>query len=175
MTPNLAVKRRLLGFRLGLGCYTTDTLGLWALEMRCRDPTLIVGLCAGGNGRTIGTDDSNLVSRINLVGAGGRLLCALAAFATALCLGEKGGDPGIVDEVSSSSKHTKKNQVQEDATTDVSLRRQGRVRQGTYICGSKKLVGASTMLTVSLYTGTVNKALLLSLSTVMSCRRRSWG
>jgi len=132
------------------------------------DPALVVGLGTAGDGRAIGADDSNLVSRIDLLGATGRLLRTLATFAAALLLGKERSDPRVIDEVDGPTEYAKENKVEEDAGEFVSANKRkkkdhcqdqrGRSEMSetkyeagkTYICGSKMLVGASTMLTVSL-------------------------
>jgi hypothetical protein len=83
--------------------------------MRSWDPALIVGFSTRGDGRAVGTDNSDLVGGVDLLGATGRLLGALATLATALLLGEEGGDPGVVDKVDGSGKGTKDDKVQENA------------------------------------------------------------
>ena len=83
--------------------------------MRDGDPALIVGLGTGGDSRAVSADDGNLVGRVDLLGSTGRLLGALAALATALLLGEEGGDPGVVDEVDGSSEGAQEDDVEEDA------------------------------------------------------------
>lgn len=78
------------------------------------NPGLVV-LRSGRDSRAISTDNSDLLSRVDLLDASGRLLSTLAALATTLLLGEEGGNPGIVDEVNGSTERSKEDQVQEDA------------------------------------------------------------
>lgn len=85
--------------------------------MRRRDPALVVRLCARCDSRAISANDGDLVSGVDLLGALGRLLRALAALAAALLLGEEGGDPGVVDEVEGSAKDAEEHEVEEDAST----------------------------------------------------------
>jgi hypothetical protein len=89
--------------------------------VRRGDPALVVGLCAGSNSGAIGTHNGNLVSGVDLLGAEGGLLRALASLAAALLLGEESGDPGVVDEVGDSAKDAENNEVQEDARRRVRL------------------------------------------------------
>lgn len=79
------------------------------------DPALIICLCARGNSRAIGTHDSDLIGGINLLGAAGGLLGALATLAAPPLLGEEGGDPCVVDEVNGSAECTEEDKIQEDA------------------------------------------------------------
>lgn len=71
-----------------------------------RDPRLIVSSCAGGNSWAISANNADLVSGVDLLGTLGRTLCALAALATTLLLGEQSGDPGVVDEVDGATEDT---------------------------------------------------------------------
>jgi hypothetical protein len=114
-----------LGPRLGLGGTATDALGFRALQVRRGNPALVVGLCAGGDSGAISTDNSNLISRVDLFGAERRLLRALATLAAALLLGEEGSDPGVVDEVGDSAEDAQNNEVQEDARGRVRLKVKG--------------------------------------------------
>jgi hypothetical protein len=114
-----------LGPGLGLGGAATDALGFRALQVRRGDPALVVGLCAGRDSGAIGTDNSNLVSGVDLLGAERRLLCALATLTAALLLGEEGGDPGVVDEVGDSAEDAENNEVQENARSRVRLQVRG--------------------------------------------------
>jgi hypothetical protein len=140
-----------LGLGLQLGGTAADALSLRALKVRHGDPALVVGLGTRGDSRAVGADNSNLVGGVDLLGATRRLLGALAALATALLLGEEGGDPGVVDEVDGSSESAQEDDIQEDATnTRQFVIRVVFVDAGTYICGSKRLVGFSTTVTVSL-------------------------
>lgn len=78
------------------------------------NPALVV-LRAGCNSRAISTNNSDLLSGVDLLGALGRLLSALATLAAALLLGEESGDPSVVDKVDGASESAKKDKVQEDA------------------------------------------------------------
>ena len=80
-----------------------------------RDPGLVVGGSTAGDSRTIGTDNADLLGRIDLLGTAGRALGALAALAATLLLGEEGGDPGVVNKVDGTSKDTAEDEVEEDA------------------------------------------------------------
>jgi hypothetical protein len=111
-----------LGSGLGLRGAATDALGFRALQVRRRNPALVIGLCAGGDSGAVGTNNSNLIGRVDLLGAERRLLRALATLAAALLLGEEGGDPGVVDEVGNSAEDAQNNEVQEDARGRVRLR-----------------------------------------------------
>jgi hypothetical protein len=114
-----------LGPGLGLGGAATDALGFRALQVRRGDPALVVGLCAGGDSGAVGTNNSNLIGRVDLLGAERRLLRALATLAAALLLGEEGGDPGVVDEVGDSAEDAENNEVQENARSRVRLQVRG--------------------------------------------------
>lgn len=128
-----------------------DALGLRALQMLHRDPALIVCLGTTSDGRAISTDHSNLLRGVDLLGTEGRLLRAFTALATALLLRKEGRNPGVVDEVDGSAEGTQEYEVQEDARYVSAGRPEGYDdNEVTYICGSKMLVGASTMETVSL-------------------------
>jgi hypothetical protein len=112
-----------LDLGLGLGGTTANALGLRALQVRRRNPALIVRLCAGSDSGTISTNNGNLVGGVDLLGTKRRLLCALATLAAALLLGEEGGDPGVVDEVRDAAEDAKNDEVQEDTgQTRVRLR-----------------------------------------------------
>jgi hypothetical protein len=130
------------------------------------DPALVVRLCPAGDGGSIGTHNGNLLSRVDLLGAARRLLRTLAALAAATLLGEKGGDPGVVDKVDGATKGSQEDDIEEDARKGklvVAQSGPAGLRSGiAYICGSKMLVGASTTVTVSLKAETVKKACLLS-------------
>lgn len=117
--------------------------------MRGRNPALVVDLGARDGG-AISANNGNLLGRVDLLGATGGLLRALATLASATLLGEEGGDPGAVDEVDGSGEDSEENKVEEDAVHVLTFT--GYVAKAgiAYICGSRKLVGASTMLTVSL-------------------------
>lgn len=71
-----------------------------------RYPGLVVSLCARGNSWAVGTNDADLVGRIDLLSTLRGSLCALTTLTTALLLGEEGGEPGIVDEVDSATEDT---------------------------------------------------------------------
>jgi hypothetical protein len=105
--------------RLDLGGSTADALGLRALQVRGRDPALVV-LGARGDSRAIGTDNGDLLGGVDLLGALGRLLGALTTLAASLLLGEEGGDPGVVDEVDGSSEGAEEDEVEEDAGKRIS-------------------------------------------------------
>lgn len=142
-----------LGLDFRLGGSAPDTLGLGALEMLGRDPALIISLGTRGDSRAISANDSNLLRGIDLLASTRGALSALAAFAATLLLGEEGSNPGIVDEVKGTGENSEENDIQKDARSG----QNGLVAtaESTYICGSKMLVGASTMLTVSLYAARV--------------------
>jgi hypothetical protein len=100
---------------LGLGGTTANALRLGALQVRRRDPALIVCLRARGDSGAVSTNNGDLVSGVNLLGALGRPLRALSTLAAALLLREEGGDPGVVDKVRDSTKDAENDEVQEDA------------------------------------------------------------
>jgi hypothetical protein len=96
---------------LSLGGSAADALSLRALQVGCRDPALIVRLCAGRDSWAISADNGNLVSGVDLLGALGRLLRALSALAATLLLGEEGGDPRVVDKVGDSTEDSEDDEV----------------------------------------------------------------
>lgn len=110
------------GLALGLGA-TLHPLGLRSLQVTGRDPALIVGLSlsARGDGWAIGTDNADLVGGVDLLGALGGALCALATLATALLLREESSDPGAVDEVTGTGEDTSEDKVEEDARNVMSV------------------------------------------------------
>ena len=112
---------RCLSPGLGLGGAAADALGLRALQVRSRDPALIV-LRAGGDSRAISANNSDLLGGIDLLRALGGLLSTLATLATALLLGEEGSDPGVVDEETGTSEGTKEDEVEEKTRQDISFR-----------------------------------------------------
>ena len=111
---------RCLSPGLDLGGAAADALGLRALQVRSRDPALIV-LRAGGDSRAISANNSDLFGGIDLLGALGGLLSTLATLAAALLLGEEGGDPGVVDEETGTSEGAEEDEVEEKARQDVSF------------------------------------------------------
>jgi hypothetical protein len=85
--------------------------------MGCRDPALVVRLRTRGNRRAVGTNNGNLVRGIDLLGATGGPLSALAALAATLLLREESGDPGVVDEVDGSAESAEDDQIEEDTNS----------------------------------------------------------
>lgn len=79
-----------------------------------RDPALVV-LSTTGDSGPVRTNNGNLIGRVNVLRATGRLLSALATLAAALLLGKEGGDPGAVDEVDGPGEGAQENEVEEDA------------------------------------------------------------
>jgi len=102
-----------LSLGLDLGRTATHALGFRALKVRGRDPALVVCLGARGDSRAVGTNDSNLVGRIDSLGSARRLLGTLTTLAAPLLLGEEGADPGVVDKVDSSAESAKDDKVEE--------------------------------------------------------------
>lgn len=82
--------------------------------MRCRNPALVVRLGTRSDSRAVSTNDSNLVSGIDLLGATRGLLSALATLAAAFLLGEEGSDPGVIDEVDGSTESAEENEIKEE-------------------------------------------------------------
>ena len=83
------------------------------------DPTLIVRFrrCTARDGGAIGAQDGHLIARIDafaarcgFAGAGGVFTASGAAF-----LGEEGGDPGAVDEVTCAAEDGGEEEVEEEA------------------------------------------------------------
>ena len=92
---------------LALALWSSSTLhplSLGPVDMMRRNPTFVVRFRARSHSRPIGSDDRNLIRGVNLLGLTGRLLCALAAFASATLLWEESTDPGAVDEVTCAAK-----------------------------------------------------------------------
>ncbi len=79
------------------------------------DPALIICLGPTRDSWAIRTDDTDLVSGINFLGATRRSLGALAAFAATALLGEESADPGAVDEVASTGEGGEEEKVEEDS------------------------------------------------------------
>ena len=96
-------------------CRTLYPLRFGPLQMSRRDPTFVVRLGATRHSRAIRTNDTDLVGRIDLLGAAGGFLGALAAFAAATLLGEEGGDPGAVDEITGAGEGGEEEEVEEDS------------------------------------------------------------
>lgn len=92
-----------------------DPAGLRAVQVRCGNPALVVSLGSRGNGGAIGSNDANLVGRVDGLVALGRGLGALATLAAALLLGEQSGDPGVVDEVAGAGENGGEDDVEEEA------------------------------------------------------------
>ena len=78
-----------------------------------RDPGGVEYLCAARDSGTVGTNDGNLISRIDALGALGRGFGAFAPLAAFAGLREEGPDPGAVDEVAGSAKGESEEQVEE--------------------------------------------------------------
>jgi hypothetical protein len=97
--------------RLSLGGSAADALGLRALQVRRRNPALVVSLCARGDGGAVSADNGDLVGGVDVLGALGRLLRALSALAATLLLGEEGGDPRVVDKVRDTTKDSEDDEV----------------------------------------------------------------
>jgi hypothetical protein len=103
-----------LALDLGLGGAASGALGLGTLQVASRDPAL-VEFGTAGYSRAVGTHNSSLISRVDLLGATRGFLSTLTALATATLLGEEGGEPGVVDEVDGSGECAQENEVKEDA------------------------------------------------------------
>lgn len=115
----------------------TDSLGLWSLEVSSWNPTLIVALvsegCTGGDSWAIGTNDGDLLAWVDWLRATAGTLRTLATFAAALFLWEEGGNPGVVDEIDCATERSEEDQVEEDATAEVSVCRTRPVEWQSYI------------------------------------------
>lgn len=101
-------------------CAALDPLGLWLIDMMRRDPALVVCRCLGSHGWSIGSDNGDLISWINLLRLAGRFLGAFAAFASTALLGKECTDPGAVDEIACASKASGEEEVKEDAIVGIS-------------------------------------------------------
>lgn len=86
-----------------------------------RDPGLVVGLSTAGDSRTVGTNNADLLGRVDLLGTTRRALGTLTTLSATLLLGEEGSDPGVVDEVDGTSEDTAEHKVEEDAAGRISL------------------------------------------------------
>ena len=83
--------------------------------MPSRDPALIVSFGARSDRRAIGTQDRDLITRIDLLAALSRALRTIAALSTTSLLRKQRRDPGVVDEVDGSAKEGEEEEVEEDA------------------------------------------------------------
>jgi hypothetical protein len=101
---------------LGLGG-ALDATRVGTVQVLGRNPALVVRLGAASDSGAISADNSNLLGRINLLGATGRLLRALATLSAATLLREKGGDPRVVDEIGSSGEGSDEDEVEEDSAS----------------------------------------------------------
>ena len=111
------------------------------------DPGLIVvlvGASAGGAGRFGSGKGLDLNNLLGLLGAG--------STGSTSGLREKSLDPSLVDKVERGAKQTSQEEVEEDTTREHELETrqkkqpQERFEVRTYIWGSRRLVGASTMV-----------------------------
>lgn len=145
--------------------------------MMRRNPALVI--CRGFRGHrwSIGSNDGDLISRINLLRLAGRFLGAFAALASTALLGEQGTDPGAVNEIACASEGSAEKEIEEDTVVMVSdwLFLPMAQRLKDYICGSKMLVSASTTLTVSLNAWTVYGVPSLSVMTAARFSFKSCG
>jgi hypothetical protein len=89
----------------------TSSIYNTALQVRRRNPALVVSLCARGDGGAVSADNGDLVGGVDVLGALGRLLRALSALAATLLLGEEGGDPRVVDKVGDSTEDSEDDEV----------------------------------------------------------------
>jgi len=142
-----------------------------------RDPALVICRCLRCHGRSIGSENGDLISWINLLRLAGRFLGAFAALASTALLGEEGADPGAVDEIACASEGSAKKKIKEDAVVGISdqLSLWTVHYCTTYIWGSKMLVSASTTLTVSLKAWRVYGVPSLSVITAARLSFKSWG
>lgn len=92
-----------------------DALRSWAVDVVCWDPRLVIRFGTRRDSWSICTRDSDLLARVDLLCAQRRSLSSLSAFSAGLLLGEKGGDPGAVDEVAGAYEGTGEDKVEEDA------------------------------------------------------------
>ncbi len=88
--------------------------------MMRRDPALVVCRCLRSHGWSVGSDNGDLISRINLLRLTGRFLGAFAAFASTALLGEEGTDPDAVNEIACASEDSGEEEVKEDAIVGIS-------------------------------------------------------
>lgn len=83
---------------------TLDSLSCWSVQVMCRNPALIVSLCARGHRRPIGSKNGYLVSGIDLLRLAGGPLGPFAAFTSTSFLRKERDDPGAVYKVTCSSE-----------------------------------------------------------------------
>jgi hypothetical protein len=119
------------------------------------DPALVESTSLGtsSDSRAICANNRDLVGRVDLLGSLRGSLSALAALTPPLLLREQSRDPGVVDEVAGAAEGGEEEEVEEDAVELLLVLRfqwECVFISRTYICGSNQLIGASTMLTVSL-------------------------
>lgn len=127
------------------------------------DPALVIVLArASGSAGGLGAGEG--LSSLDLLG--------LLGGAGALGLGEESLDPGLVDEVEGTSEGGGEEDVEEDAISSQISESMGRGLE-TYIWGSRKLVGASTMEAAALWTWTWWMLPLASETTATRRRRTS--
>ena len=81
--------------------------------MMCRDPALIIGFSPTRHCWAISSQDADLITRINFLGAAGRALGAVSAFATTCLLRKKCRDPGVVDEITCAAETSEEEEVKE--------------------------------------------------------------
>lgn len=131
----------------------------WAVDVVVWDPVLVVRLLCQvlcGDSWSVRANDAQLLIGRHSFGTTQRAARTLASLTSALGLGEESLNPGLVHGVECSSGSRGKNKVKEDAGGPVSSDSIVAciLGMGSYIWGSKKLVGASTTLTVSWNAGT---------------------
>lgn len=88
------------------------------------DPALIVSLSAARDSRPVSANNTDLVSRIDRLGAARRGFCALAALATTFLLRKESGNPRVIYEVGCSSEGRGENKIKEDAGEGLAAERQ---------------------------------------------------
>ena len=120
--------------------------------MVIRDPALVISLLSqstSSNSRPICTNDGDLVIHTNsLLGSRRGALGTLATLTTALCLREKSLNPGLVDEVQSSSDSSREEEVQKYARSGLAREPVARIRSCLHL--GIKNAGSSVDYTNSL-------------------------
>lgn len=103
----MAERRHSILFWLTSAFGSSATLGssrLWFVEVSRRDPALVVRFSTRSDRWAIGTNDRNLISRIDLPGLPGRSFSSFATLSSTTLLGKQGSNPCAVDEVASAAE-----------------------------------------------------------------------
>lgn len=96
-----------------------DPLCIGTVDVMRRDPTLVISFGARSYRWSIGSHDRDLVSRVDLLRASGGPRSPFAPFSSATFLREQSTDPSTVDEVTSTAKTSKQNQIEKYTTQPI--------------------------------------------------------